>query len=119
MIRVSILCLSPCLMRGISTRAWLLEESDARTDRICFYFSDFVLQDPGDKPPMENYKIIEGMVERGVRVVACVSPLARGKIFSPYTKDSLEMIREAGAEVIETPTPSDFLEGLRVFLEKL
>jgi len=96
-----------------------LEESDARTDRICFYFSDFVLQDPGDKPQTENYEIIGRMVEQGIHVVACVSPLARGKIFSPYTKDSLERIREAGAEVIETSTPSDFLEGLQVFLENL
>jgi len=96
-----------------------LEEADARTDRICFYFSDFVLQDPGDKPQTENYEIIGRMVEEGIRVVACVSPLARGKIFSPYTTDSLERIREAGAEVIETSTPSGFLEGLQVFLENL
>ena len=96
-----------------------LEESDVRTDRICFYFSDFVLQDPGDKPQTENYEIIGRMVERGIRVVARVSPLANGKIFSPYTKDSLERIREAGAEVIETSTPSGFLEGLQVFLESL
>jgi len=96
-----------------------LEEADARTDRICFYFSDFVLQDPGNKPQTENYEIIGRMVEQGIRVVACVSPLANGKIFSPYTKDSLERIREAGAEVIETSTPSGFLEGLQVFLENL
>ena len=96
-----------------------LEESDARTDRICFYFSDFVLQDPGDKPQMENYEIIGRMVERGIRVVACVSPLANGKIFSPYTRETLVRVEAAGAEVIETSTPSDFLEGLQVFLENL
>ena len=96
-----------------------LEESDVRTDRICFYFSDFVLQDPRDKPQMENYEIIGRMVEQGIRVVACVSPLARGKIFSPYTKDSLKRIREAGVEIIETSTPLVFLESLQVFLENL
>ena len=78
-----------------------------------------MLRDPGDRPQTENYEIIGRMVERGIHVVACVSPLANGKIFSPYTKDSLERIREAGAEVIETSTPSDFLEGLQVFLESL
>ena len=96
-----------------------LEEADARTDRICFYFSDFVLQDPGDEPQTENYEIIGSMVERGMHVVACVSPLARGRIFSPYTRDSLERIGETGAEIIETSTPSQFLEGRQVFLEKL
>jgi hypothetical protein len=96
-----------------------LEESDTRTDRICFYFSDFVLQDPGDMPQMENYKIIGRMVEQGIRVVACVSPLARGKIFSPYTRETLVKVKATGAEVIETSTPSDFLEGLQVFLENL
>ena len=96
-----------------------LEESDARTDRICFYFSDFVLQDPGDKPHMENYEIIGRMVEQGIHVVACVSPLAEGKIFSPYTRETLVRVEAAGAEVIETSTPSDFLEGLQVFLEKI
>ena len=96
-----------------------LEESDARTDRICFYFSDFVLQDPGDKPHVENYEIIGRMVEQGIHVVACVSPLAEGKIFSPYTRETLVRVEAAGAEVIETSTPSDFLEGLQVFLEKI
>ena len=45
--------------------------------------------------------------------------LARGKIFSPYTRKTLVRIEVAGAEVIETSTPSGFLEGLQVFLEKL
>jgi hypothetical protein len=96
-----------------------LEESDARTDRICFYFSDFVLQDPGDAPQLENYRLIERMVGQGVHVVACVSPLARGKIFSPYTRETLVRVEAAGAEVIETSNPSDFLEGLQFLLESL
>jgi hypothetical protein len=96
-----------------------LEESDARTDRICFYFSDFVLQDPGDAPQLENYRLIERMVERGVHVVACVSPLAKGKIFSPYTMEALERVEAAGAEIIEILTPSEFLKDLQVFLENL
>jgi len=106
-------------MRGVSMRAWQLEESDARTDKICFYFSDFVLQYPGDKPPVESHEIIGRMVEQGMRVVACVSPLAGGRIFSPYTREPLLRVEAAGAEIIETSTPSDFLEGLQVFLESL
>ena len=63
--------------------------------------------------------IIGRMAEGGIRVVVCVSPLAGGKIFSPYTRETLLRVEAAGAEVIESLTPSDFLEGLQVFLENL
>ena len=69
-----------------------------------------MLQDPGDKPQTENYEIIGRMVEQGIQVVACVSPLANGKIFSPYTRDSLEKIKGAGAINVGTGKPAIFLE---------
>jgi hypothetical protein len=96
-----------------------LESSAERVDRICFYFSDFVLQDPGDDPQLEYYHIMERMVGQGIHVVACVSPLASGKVFSPYTKETLERVRAAGGTIIETVKPSDFLEEVQSFLESL
>jgi len=62
---------------------------------------------------------MERMVGQGIHVVACVSPLASGKIFSPYTRETLERVRAAGGRIIETVKPSDFLEEVQNFLESL
>jgi hypothetical protein len=96
-----------------------LESSAERVDRVCFYFSDFVLQDPGDDPNLEYFNIMERMVGQGIHVVACVSPLASGKIFSPYTRETLEKVRAAGGRIIETVKPSDFLDEVQCFMENL
>ncbi len=96
-----------------------LESSAERVDRICFYFSDFVLQDPGDEPQLKYFKIMERMVGQGIHVVACVSPLASGKIFSPYTRETLKRVRVAGGRIIETVKPSAFLEEVQAFMESL
>ena len=67
-----------------------LEESDARTDRICFYFSDFVLHDPGDKPSVENYDNREngrrGNTGRGL----CLTPGGGEDLLPVYEGDSVE-----------------------------
>ncbi|MGD2142508.1 MAG: hypothetical protein PVH79_03385 [Candidatus Bathyarchaeota archaeon] len=94
-----------------------LESSGERLGRICLYFSDFVLQDPSEAPRLENYALVEKMVAQGIKVIACVSPLAHGKIFSPYTKEALMRFRGAGANIIETGKPSDFLEGVQSLME--
>ncbi len=96
-----------------------LESSAERVDRICFYFSDFVLQDPGDEPHLEYFNIMDRMVGQGMHVVACVSPLASGKIFSPYTRETLKRVRAAGGRIIETVKPSAFLEEVQAFMESL
>ena len=101
------LALTACGPQDVTVK---LKESDVRTNKTCFFFSDFVLQDPGDKPNEENYEIIGRMIEQGIQVVACISPLANGKIFSTYTRNSLEKIKEAGALRIETGKPAIFLE---------
>ena len=103
---------------------WALEElRDAgdRTEKICFFFSDFVLDEPGVLTPekMENYSIIGKMEDLGIHVVACVSPLAKGDVFSPYTENVLNMVRESGAEMIETEKPIDFLDRVQEFLEQI
>lgn len=98
-----------------------LDRTDERSDRICFFFSDFVLEDPSAEvfEKMENYLTIKRMVERGIRVITCVSPLARGEIFSPYTKNVLPLLKEAGCELIDTYTPSGFLDMVQSFMEKI
>jgi hypothetical protein len=96
-----------------------LESSGGRVDRICFYFSDFVLQDPGDDPQLEYYMIMERMVSQGIHVIACVSPLASGKIFAPYTRETLERVQRAGGKVVETVKPSEFLIEIQDFLESM
>jgi len=96
-----------------------LEEVGSRGERLCFYFSDFVLEEPGEQTPdkMENYRVIERMRDRGIRVLACASPLAYGELFSPYTKHSLFKIEEAGCDIVKTTRPREFMEGVQAFLE--
>jgi len=98
-----------------------LQDLAERTEKICFFFSDFVLDEPGDLPPekMENYAFIDGMIQRGIKVVACISPLAEEDIFTPYTEKALKLLRESGCEMIETRRPSDFLDDVQVFLESI
>jgi len=68
---------------------------------------------------MEVFKILERMLERGIHVVTCVSPLARGDIFSPYSENVLKLLRKIGCEEIETFRPSDFLDGVQAFMESI
>jgi hypothetical protein len=98
-----------------------LDRMDERSDRICFFFSDFVLEDPsaGVFEKMENYLIIKRMIERGIGVITCISPLARGEIFSPYTENVLPQLKEVGCELIDTYTPTGFLNSVQSFIEKL
>ncbi len=101
---------------------WALDQLESyagRFERLCFYFSDFVLQDPGDDPQLEYYMIMERMVRQGIHVIACVSPLASGKIFSPYTRETLKRVQSAGGKIIETVKPSEFLTEIQEFLESI
>ena len=98
-----------------------LQDLSERTEKICFFFSDFVLDEPGNLPPekMENYAFIDSMIQKGIKVVACISPLAKEDIFTPYTEKALKLLRESGCEMIETHRPSDFLDDVQVFLESV
>ena len=92
-----------------------------RSDRIVFIFSDFVLTNPGEETEesLQNYKVLEQMVDMGVRVCACVSPLAHKSIFRPYTKDTLAKLKNIGIETIDTYKPSQFLEDAQAFIEEI
>jgi hypothetical protein len=58
------------------------------------------------------------MVDLGVRVCACVSPLAHKSIFRPYTKESLKKMKDIGIQQLETYKPSVFLEEAQGFIEE-
>jgi hypothetical protein len=93
-----------------------LDDIGDRTEKYCFYFSDFVLQDPFDKMNMKNYDIIKRMIHKGIRVLGCVSPLAYGTLFQPYTKETIRRFKESGVTFIETTAPSKFLENIEQFI---
>jgi hypothetical protein len=101
---------------------WSLERLDEvrdRSEKICFFFSDFALEEPGtDRPDkLENYKTIEEMIERGIRVVACVSPLAYNELFTVYTEPVLSQVKKLGCYMVETTKPSEFLSKIQALLE--
>lgn len=89
-----------------------------RSDRIVFIFSDFVLAQPGEQSDqnIENYQILENMINQGVRVCACISPLVKKSIFRPYTKQSLSDMEKLGINMINTYSPSKFLDEANEFI---
>jgi hypothetical protein len=91
-----------------------------RSDRMVFIFSDFVLTQPGENTAQnsENYEILQKMLDQGVRVCACVSPLARKSIFRPYTKQSLAEMEQLGIFMANTYRPSDFLDQANEFISE-
>lgn len=100
---------------------WALDQLEAageRNDKICFYFSDFVLEDPGvtSEERMEIYSVLERLVDLGIHVVAGVSPLAKDDVFYHYTENVLKLVKRAGAEMIETIRPSNFLNSVEALL---
>ena len=95
-----------------------ITEISERGDRMVFIFSDFVLTQPGEETEesRENYRILQKMTDMGVRVCACVSPLAHKSIFKPYTQRSIAEMRKLGITLIDTYKPSDFLEEVQKFI---
>ena len=95
-----------------------ITEISERGDRMVFIFSDFVLTQPGEETDQdsENYRILQRMTDMGVRVCACVSPLAHKSIFRPYTKRSIEEMKKLGITMINTYKPSTFLEDIQKFI---
>ena len=90
------------------------------SDRIVFIFSDFVLTQPGEGAldKTENYQILEKMLDYGVRICGCVSPLAKKSIFKPYTKKFLSEMEKLGIFMIDTYTPSFFLDQVNNFISQ-
>jgi hypothetical protein len=98
-----------------------LTEASERSDRICFYFSDFVLTDPSkdDDENRKNYEMIRNMLDDGIRVFAGISPLAHKEIFRPYTASAIDKLRKMGVPMADTYVPSQFLEIAHAFLDEV
>ncbi len=98
-----------------------LSEAPERSDRICFYFSDFVLTDPSrdNDESAKNYETIARMVDDGIRVFAGISPLAQREIFRPYTTTAIAKLKKLGVPMVETYIPSQFLEKAHTFLDEV
>lgn len=96
-----------------------ITEINDRSDRMVYIFSDFVLSQPGEqtKENLENYYILEQMLDMGVRVCACVSPLAKKSIFRPYTNESLKRLSDIGLYMADTYSPTKFLDQAHDFIE--
>ena len=97
-----------------------LKDVGDRCEKFCFFFSDFALEEPGEAQPekSENYEIVEEMIEDGIHVIACVSPLAYSDLFTPYTAPVLSRMKKTGCEIVRTERPSIFLDEVQGLLEK-
>ena len=98
-----------------------LTDVSERSEKICFIFSDFVLTEPGKETPesLQNYALIEKMIDDGVNVLACVSPLAYRDIFKPYAISSINKLKAMGCPVTETYRPGTFLEMVQTFIDEI
>lgn len=93
-----------------------------RSYRLCFLFTDAIFEDPDAKPEeaavrAENYKIMREMIDSGVKVVVCLSPVAEEERHKKYTDPTIEKMKEAGCEFISTKDPKIFLEELSFLLQ--
>ncbi len=98
-----------------------LTDASERNDRICFYFSDFVLSDPSKDTDetMKNYETIRKMQDDGIRVFAGISPLAHREIFRPYTETAILKLKKMGIPMADTYYPNEFLEKAHIFLNEV
>ncbi|MBN1683541.1 hypothetical protein JW865_08335 [Candidatus Bathyarchaeota archaeon] len=98
----------------------LIEASD-RSDRICFIFSDFVINEPGkeSEESKKNYEIIKRMINENIKVFAGISPLAYKEIFRPYSVVAIDKLLKMGIPVIETYYPSVFLDKAHEWLNEI
>jgi len=93
-----------------------LSELLDRSVKICFIFSDFMFADSTDS---EEYRTIKSMLEKGIKVVACVSPLSFNEKLREHTTPILSSLRRMGCEIILTTTPRDFLRRMELILERI
>lgn len=106
---------------GTSPKAglrWASERLEAvrdRSERFCFIFSDFAFEDP---EASDEYQTIQNMARGGVRVFACVSPLAFDERLRGYVGPILTSLRRVGCEVLTTTGPRAYLQELRTVLER-
>jgi len=105
-----------------SSISWAYEQlslAKKKSSKYVFVFSDFQFEEPDVEDPKrnENYRIMKEMVDDGIKVFACVSPVTYLSKFLPFSKPVLDKVREAGAEIINVANPRDFLELVRDMIE--
>jgi hypothetical protein len=93
-----------------------LSELLDRSVKICFIFSDFMFADSTES---EEYQTIKSMLEQGIKVVACVSPLSFNEKLKEHTTPILSSLRWMGCEIILTTTPRDFLRRMELILDRI
>ncbi len=87
-----------------------------RTIKVCFIFSDFALK---DTPESEEYQTVKSMLENGVKVFACVPPIAFNEKLSEYVTPIITNFRRMGCEFITINEPREFLQKLGPIFDKL
>lgn len=94
-----------------------------RSVRTCYLFTDAIFEDPEADPEeaakkAENYEIIRDMVNRGIRVFVCLSPVAYEERHKKYVDPTTEKLKETGCELLLAKDPVKFLESLMNVLER-
>jgi len=87
-----------------------------RSVKICFIFSDFMFTESTES---EEYQTIKSMLEQGIKVVACVSPLALNEKLREHAIPILSSLGRLGCEIILTTTPRDFLRRMELILDRI
>ena len=86
-----------------------------RSIKVCFIFSDFMFTDSIES---EEYQTIKSMIEQGIKVVACVSPLVYSDKLREHVTPILSSLRRMGCEFILTSEPRDFLQRMELILDR-
>ncbi|MFQ6074951.1 MAG: vWA domain-containing protein [Candidatus Bathyarchaeia archaeon] len=94
-----------------------------RSTRICYLFTDAIFEDPEATPEeaekkAENYEIIRDMVNSGIRVFVCLSPVAYEERHKKYVEPTTEKLKETGCGFLLSKDPREFLESLMNTLER-
>jgi len=93
-----------------------------RSFRLCFLFTDAIFEDPDAEPEeaavrAESYKIMREMIDSGIKVIVCLSPVAEEERHKKYTDPTIEKMKEVGCEFISTKDPKTFLEEVSFLLQ--
>lgn len=106
-----------------SSLSWTNEQlklAKKKSSKFCFVFSDFQFEEPDVEDPKraENYRLMKEMVDEGIKVFACVSPVTYLSKFTPFSQPVLEKMKETGCEILSVANPRNFLENVRDIIEK-
>jgi hypothetical protein len=58
------------------------------------------------------------MIDEGIKVFACVSPVTYLSKFLPFSQPVLEKMKDTGCEIVSVANPRTFLETVRDIVEE-